>query len=108
MAKNAGAKVGLATGVTLKNPVIPGFGKEPKVVAKAFSLEPESFSKPIEGNIGVYVIKTLKVKVAADIKNYTPYVEKLKKEREAGINQKIVEALKKKTEIDDKRDLIYQ
>ncbi len=108
IAKNANAKVGVATGVTLKTAMIPGFGKEPKVVGYAFGLEPESISKPIEGNIGVYVIKTLKVKVAADIKNYTPYVEKLKKEREAGINQKIVEALKKKTEIDDKRDLIYQ
>ncbi len=108
MAKNAGAKVGLATGVTLKNPVIPGFGKEPKVVAKAFSLEPESFSKPIEGNRGVYVVKTIKIKKGADIKNYYPYVEKLKKQLQNGINQKVVEALKKKAEIDDNRAVIYQ
>jgi peptidylprolyl isomerase/peptidyl-prolyl cis-trans isomerase D len=108
ISKNANAKIGVATGVSLKTAMIAGFGKEPKVVGYAFGLAPESISKPIEGNIGVYVIKTLKVSVAADVKNYAPYVEKLKKEREAGISKQIVEALKKKTEIDDKRDLIYQ
>jgi parvulin-like peptidyl-prolyl isomerase len=108
MAKNANAKTGLATGVTMKNPIIPGFGREPKVVAKAFSLEPESFSKPIEGNKGVYVVKTIKIKKGADIKNYYPYVEKLKKERQTGIDKNVVEALKKKADIEDNRAIIYR
>jgi len=108
IAKNSGAKIGVATGVTLKTAMIPGFGKEPKVVGHAFGLAPEQMSEPIEGNIGVYVIKTLKINKAADVKNYVPYVEKLKKEREAGLLQQVVEALKKNSEIEDKRDLIYQ
>jgi len=108
IAKNSGSKNGLATGVTLKSAMIPGFGKEPKVVGHAFGLAPETLSKPIEGNVGVYVIKTIKITKAADVKNYAPYVEKLKKEREAGLSRQVVEALKKNTEIEDKRDLIYQ
>lgn len=108
MAKNANAKIGVAKGVTLKNPIIPGFGREPKVVAKAFVLEPGKPSDPIEGNRGVFVIQTIKVEKAPDIKNYIPYVEKLKKERLAGINQKVTKALKEKADIEDNRAVIYQ
>ncbi len=107
IAKNAKAKLGTATGVTLKNPIIPGFGREPKVVAIAFVLEPKTISSPIDGNRAVYVVQTLKVIKAEDIKNYIPYVEQLKKQREAGINNKVTKALKKANEIEDKRNLIY-
>ena len=108
ISKNANAKVGVATGVTLKNPVIPAFGKEPKVVATAFATQPDHLSKPIEGNRAVYVVQTIKVTVAPDVKNYLPFVEQLKKQKDAGINNKVVEALKEKADITDKRDLIYQ
>ncbi len=108
MAKNAHAKVGVAKGVTLKNPIIPGFGREPKVVAKAFVLKPEEVSNPIDGNRAVYVIETLKVDKAADIKNYIPYVEQLKKQRQASIAQDVVKALKEKADIEDNRAVIYQ
>ncbi len=108
IAKNANAKMGTATGVTLKNPMIPGFGREPKVVAKAFVFEPKTVSTPIDGNKAVYVIETLKVTKAPDIKNYYSYVEKLKKERQAGINAQVVKALKDKADIEDNRAIIYQ
>jgi len=107
IAKNSKAKLGSAKGVTLKNPIIPGFGKEPKVVATAFVLQPKTISSPIQGNRAVYVVETLKVSKSEDIKNYVPYVEQLKKQRERGINNKVVEALKKANEIEDKRNLIY-
>jgi len=108
MAKNADAKVGTAKGVTLKNPMIPGFGKEPKVVAKAFVLQPKEVSDPIDGNRAVYVIETLKIDRAPDIKNYIPYVEKLKKEKLAGLQRDVIKALKEKAEIEDNRANIYQ
>ena len=107
IAKNSKAKLGSAKGVTLKNPIIPGFGREPKVVATAFVLQPKTISSPIQGNRAVYVVETLKVSKSEDIKNYVPYVEQLKKQRERGINNKVVEALKKANEIEDKRNLIY-
>ena len=108
MAKAAKAKVGTARGVTMKNPTIPGFGKEPKVVAKAFALEPNQTSSPIDGNKAVYVIKTLKINIAPDIKNYTPYVETLKKKVSATIGTDVVKALKEKANIEDNRAAIYQ
>ncbi len=107
IAKNSKGKIGLATGVTLKNPVIPGFGKEPKVVATAFVLEKDKISNPIEGNRAVYVVKKIKVEKAADIKNYVPYTTQIKKQLSAGINNKVVKALKKVYEIEDKRSTIY-
>jgi len=108
IAKNAKARLGKASGVTLKNSMIPGFGKEPKVVAMAFVLEPKQVSKPIDGNKAVYVIKTIQVKVAPDVKNYIPYVEKLKKQRLGTIDKDVVKALKDKADIDDNRAIIYQ
>jgi len=108
MAKNAKAKIGIATKVTLKNPMIPGYGKEPKIVAKAFVLSPEETSEPLDGNKGVYVIKTIKVTKAPDIQNYASYVEKLRKERQATIQRDIINALKEKADIEDNRTVIYQ
>ena len=108
MAKSAKARIGKAKGVTLKNPMIPGFGKEPKVVAKAFVLEPKQVSKPIDGNKAVYVIETIKVNIAPDVKNYIPYAEKLKKERLKALDKDVVKALKDKADIDDNRAFIYQ
>ena len=108
MAKNANAKVGTATGVSLKNPYIPGFGKEPVVVARAFVLQPGKVSKPINGNKAVYIIETIKITKAADIKNYVPYVEKIRKERIASISTDVEKALKEKADIEDNRANIYQ
>ena len=108
MAKNAKAKVGTATGVRMKNPYIPGFGKEPVVVAKAFSLEPGKFSQPIEGTKAVYIVQTIKIDKAADIKNYMPYVEKLKKEYEKGLEINVINALKDKADIEDNRINFYK
>jgi parvulin-like peptidyl-prolyl isomerase len=107
IAQNSGAKIGKATGVTLKNPIIPGYGKEPKVVAIAFVLEPGKLSSPIDGNRAVYVINTIKVNKAQDIKNYIPYVEQIKKKELIGLQPKVIEALKKSNEIEDKRSMIY-
>lgn len=108
IAKNSDGKVGMANGVNLKSPVVPGFGKEPKVAAKAFAQAPDAISKPIAGERGVFVVKTIKIEKAADIKNYIPYVEKLKKELQAGISKKVVDALKEKEDIEDNRAMIYQ
>jgi len=107
MAKAAKAKVGIARNITRKNPTIPGFGKEPKVVAKAFALQPNETSSPIDGNKAVYVIKTLKINIAPDISNYLPYIEKLKKEQSKNITKDVVESLKKKADIEDNRKKIY-
>ncbi len=107
IAKNAGGRVGKATGVTLKNPIIPGYGREPKVVAIAFVMEPSKLSEPIDGNRAVYVVKTIKVTEAEDIKNYLPYVEQIKKKENLGLNAKVLEALKKTNDVEDKRSLIY-
>ena len=108
MAKSAKAKIGMATGIRQKNPYIPGYGKEPVVVAKAFALKPGEFSQPIQGVKGVYIVKTIKIDKAADIKNYMPYVEKLKKERLKALEREIIKALKDKAEIEDNRTNFYR
>ena len=74
VAKSSGASVLPATGVSLKTPVIPNIGNEPKVVGKAFNLASGKTSEIIEGNAGMYMIKAKSVAKAADLPSYTTYI----------------------------------
>jgi peptidyl-prolyl cis-trans isomerase D len=44
--------------LTMENTMLPNVGPEAKVVGSAFALQANKISAPIEGNSGVYVVKT--------------------------------------------------
>jgi len=50
-------RVQTASAVNMANPLIPGAGKEPKVVGVAFGLEEGEMSQPVVGENGVYIVK---------------------------------------------------
>ena len=102
IAKALGTTVQQATGLTLENTMLPGVGQEPKVVGNAFALAANKLSAPIEGSTGVYVVKnTSTVKVPA-LKNYAPYVAKLKGQIASDANR-VIPALKANAKIKDNR-----
>ncbi|GIZ09108.1 peptidylprolyl isomerase [Flavobacterium sp. UMI-01] len=102
VAKAVGAKVLQATDVTLDNPMLENVGQEPKVVGNALALKPNALSAPIEGTMGVYVVKNIKTTKAPAIKDFAPYVAKLKAQS-AGDANRILPALKDIAEIKDNR-----
>jgi peptidyl-prolyl cis-trans isomerase D len=102
IAKAAGASVLQATDVTLENPTLVGVGQEAKVVGTAYSLAANKISAPIEGNTGVYVVKNNSTVKAPAIKDFAPYVAKLKAQS-AGDANRVLPALKDKAEIKDNR-----
>lgn len=52
-----GAISGSARGLTFASNDVKDLGSEPKIVGRAFGLAPGKVSKPIAGNVGVFVIK---------------------------------------------------
>jgi len=103
IAKATGTKVEQAVNVTLDNPVLNGgVGQEPRVVGTAFALAANKTSAPIEGNTGVYVVKTISVVKAPAIKDVAPYVTKIKAES-AGDVSRVLPALKDIADIKDNR-----
>ena len=103
VAKSSGASVLPATGVSLKTPVIPNIGSEPKVVGKAFNLASGKTSEIIEGNAGMYMIKGKSVIKAADLTSYTTYINQDRTQNQSYSVSKAYTALKDKAEIKDNR-----
>ncbi|KDN54798.1 peptidylprolyl isomerase [Flavobacterium seoulense] len=103
IAKATGSKVEQAVNVTLDNPVLNGgVGQEPRVVGNAFALAANKISAPIEGNTGVYVVKTTSVVKAPAVKDVAPYVAKVKAESAGDVNR-VLPALKDIADIKDNR-----
>ena len=103
IAKSSGASVLPATGVSLKTPVIPNIGSEPKVVGKAFNLASGKTSEIIEGNAGMYMIKGKSVIKAADLPSYTTYINQDRTQNQSYSVSKAYTALKDKAKIKDNR-----
>ncbi|HEX9979575.1 MAG TPA: peptidylprolyl isomerase [Flavobacterium sp.] len=102
MAKAAGVQIQQANEVTIENAVLPNLGAEPKVVATAVAMGANKMSAPIEGNSGVYVVKTKAVAKAPALKDHAPYVNKLK-QMKAGDSNRVIPALKANADIEDNR-----
>lgn len=103
VAQKSGSSVTAANDVTFASPMVPNVGPEPKVVGRAFGLEAGKVSGHIEGNAGVFIIKTRTVAKAPDLPNYTSYTTRLKNEARGGVQSRITTALKNKADIEDNR-----
>lgn len=91
--------------VTFENPELEG--KEPKVVAHAFSLNKGEVSKPIIGDSGVYVIQLVSKTDAPDIGSYNGIINTQKEQNLQKASEDLFEALKSDAEIEDNRNNFY-
>ncbi|MDR9400794.1 MAG: SurA N-terminal domain-containing protein [Psychroflexus sp.] len=100
-----------ASNLNIKNPVVPGGGKEPKVVGAAFGLKKNQLSSPITGNNGVYVIKLIEKKEAMELASYFGVAREITKERTKNISNAssspVIEGIKATIEIEDFRNRFY-
>ena len=102
MATAAAVTVQQATDLTFENPTIPNTGQENKVVGTAFGLSAGKTSAPIDGNSGVFVIRTKAVTKAPAITDYAPYLAKLRAQNGGRVNG-VIPALKAEAKIEDNR-----
>ena len=105
IAKTNAVTVQTIADMTLENATFPNAGQEQKVVGTAFAIG-NKISKPIEGNAGVYVLKTKNIVAAPALKVYTDYLTKLKQQN-ANASSRVVSALKESAKIEDKRELFF-
>ena len=103
VAKASGATVQPATGVSLKMPVLPNIGNEPKVVGKAFGLATGKTSEIIEGNSGMFMVRAKAVTKAPEVPSYTTYITQDRTQNQSYGVSKAYTALKDKADIKDNR-----
>lgn len=103
VAQKSGSSIATATDVTFAAPMIMNVGAEPKVVGKAFGLAAGKTSQLIDGNGGVFMIRTKAKTDAPALPNYATYTQRMRSEARGGVPQRIVMALKEKADIEDNR-----
>ncbi|MBC7642571.1 MAG: peptidylprolyl isomerase [Flavobacterium sp.] len=104
IAKANAAGVQVAADLTMQNATLPNAGQEYKVVGTAFSTPVNKTSVPIEGNAGMYVVRTKSVVKAPTLTDLTPFVAKVKQQNVNAANG-VMAALKSDADIDDNRGL---
>jgi len=103
VSRSSSASIISAPGVVFKSALVPNIGPEPKVVGKAFAQKAGTTSSLIDGAYGVYMVKTKAITKANAIPNYTSYVNQAKSQAQGAASNKVIEALKAKSEIEDLR-----
>ena len=107
IAKNANTTVSEANSIHFANPIIPGAGREPKVVGAMFGMKEGVVSEPIAGETGVFVVKVIAKKEAPELPNYATYSNKLQSQFATRVNYQVFESLKNSVEITDNRARFY-
>jgi len=93
--------------VNFSSPAIPNIGLEPKLVGKAFTIEADQLSEPIQGNNGVFVIKVTE-KISPEEVNIAQIRNVFSSEKQTIIrNGGVFNAIKEKADLTDNRSKFY-
>lgn len=98
--------VSTTNNVTLKNPALSGVGIEPKVVGAMYNAELNKIYTAIEGSRGVYAFKVTNKEMPTALPNYDANRKRIAQTRKSS-TFKIYEAIKKASEIEDNRAIMY-
>ncbi len=107
LAKDNNVAVSTASALTMKSPTIPGAGREPYVVGRAFALSEGNTSSLIEGESGIYMVQVTQKEAAPSIDNFSTYANTLRTSKANRVNSDAYNALKEKADIEDKRATFY-
>ena len=107
IAANENQTVKTALAINMKTPTLSGAGREPKIIGTAFGLKEGGISKPIDGNLGVYIVQTTKITLADVLPNYQAAANRIGTTKTNTINTVLYDALKNASEIEDNRAIFY-
>ncbi len=107
LAKDNNVSVSTASALSVKSPTLPGAGNEPAVVGTAFTMNAGETSGLIEGQTGIYMVTVTKKEEAPKLDNYSTYANALQSSNASKVNVEVYNALKKASEIEDKRSSFY-
>jgi peptidyl-prolyl cis-trans isomerase D len=103
ISKSTGSTIAPAVGATMASPVIPDLGYEPKVVGTALGLASGKTSKVIEGNSGLFMVRTKTLTKAPVVKDFKTQIDQLNQQTKGSAPYRIVQGLKDKAKIEDNR-----
>ncbi len=103
VSKSTGSSISPAVAVTMASPVIPNLGYEPKVIGTALGLGAGKTSKVIEGNSGVYIVRTKNVVQAPVVKDFKSQIDQINQQTKGSAPFRIIQGLKDKADIEDNR-----
>lgn len=106
-AASTGQSIETASALNLKNPTIPGAGREPFVVGKAFNLAAGATSTLLVGETGVFLVKLTQKSEATPLDNYSTYSAALNAAAQNGVFFSSYNALKEVAEVEDNRAVFY-
>ena len=107
IASASGKEIATAENLSMNSSVIPGAGREPKVVGAVFGLEESAISAPIAGSNAVFVAQ-LSNRTNADPATMTPTArrqleQQLQQQKSSAFSQVWMEQLKEAADIEDYR-----
>jgi peptidyl-prolyl cis-trans isomerase D len=97
------ANVYTSSDLRLNSNALPTVGFDPQAVGTAFSLENGKRSKPVAGDNGVVIVELQSKTIAPAIADYSNYKTQLEQNSQNRSSFSIAEAIKEKSEIEDKR-----
>lgn len=106
IAKDNNTSIRTANNVTLKSPTLSGVGVEPKIVGAMYNAEINKIYNSVEGSRGVYAFKVTNKEIPTALPNYDASRKRIAESRKSS-TFKMYEAIKKSSEIEDNRDLMY-
>lgn len=106
IAKSNNTSVRSANSITLKSPTLSGVGVEPKIVGAMYNAELNKVYSSIEGKKGVFAFKVAKKENPTALPNYDANRKRIAEARKRQ-TFKIYEAIKKASEIEDNRAVMY-
>lgn len=93
------------TRITFGSAQIPGKGAEPRVAGAAFGLKPNSTSKAIQGNTGIYVIKSIALDAAPKVEDASFLVNQLNTSQSQKVGQQLLPSMVQAADVVDNRSL---
>ncbi len=107
MAFQLGSRVDTIQNITFASPNIPFYGREPQVVGTAFGLKKGDFSKPIKGEMAVYIIRIDEVSPAPVVKDYNNEKAVIANYFRSRVYREVYQAILDKSKIKDNRIVFY-
>ena len=107
IASEEGQAVKTSLAINMKNPILSGSGREPKVIGTAFGLAEGATSKLVVGINGVYVVQLTKSTPANGLPNYQAAANRVGQAKSNAVNSMLYTALKEAAEIEDNRAMFY-
>jgi len=107
MATALASKIDTIQNITFASPNLPFYGREPAVVGTAFGLKKDQISKPIKGEVAVFLIRIDEVSTAAAAVNYDNEKSVLANNFRSRVYREVYQTIMDKTKIVDNRIMFY-